>query len=177
MNIVNRIFCNISLLFGRTSETVFLFSLCLSLSCSLLLSAFFSLSLLLLSGCIPTSCVNNSILSVAFIAVNVSSSPNSAGFLFFPELLSMCILCGYQLGVCTFCPPWCFKWFFLLLSSSIWWSFCNGDCREDTGWAIHRSLPPKKNKQSCATLCSLNSQPRRGSLVLFTIKTSQSWPL
>lgn len=37
--------------------------------------------------------------------------------------------------------------FYLLLSSSIWWSFCNGDCREDTGWAIHRSLPPKKTKK------------------------------
>lgn len=43
MNIVNRIFCNISSLFGRTSDAVSFSSL--SLSLSLFSSAFFSLSL------------------------------------------------------------------------------------------------------------------------------------
>lgn len=124
VNIVNRIFCNISSLFGRTSDAVFSFSLfppsvCLSLSSPLR----FSLYLLLLSCCIPTSCVNNSILSAVFIAVNVLSPPDSAGivlpFSFF--LLHSCLVCVLyvirKLGVCTFCPPRCFKWVYLILSS------------------------------------------------------------
>lgn len=99
MNIVNRIFCNISSLFGRTSDAVFSFSLfppsvCLSLSSPLRLSLY----LLLSSCCIPTSCVNNSILSAVFIAVNVLSSPDAAGIVlpfsfFLHQLFGMCTLC------------------------------------------------------------------------------------
>lgn len=45
MNIVNRIFCNISSLFGRTSDAVFsLFPPSVCLSLSLLLCVFLSIS-------------------------------------------------------------------------------------------------------------------------------------
>lgn len=74
-----------------------------------------SLSLSLLSCCIPTSCVNNSMLSVVFIAVNVFSSPNSAGIF---QSCWVCVLYVVRkLGVCTFCPPWCFKRILFTLSS------------------------------------------------------------
>lgn len=98
-------------------------------------------------------------LSVVFLAVNVFSSPNSAGV--FSKLLSMCVLYVVRkLGVCTFCPPWCFKGFYLLLSFGelIAGSVVNGDHRdteEDTGWAVHRSLSPKN---ICYSVCSHGSQ-------------------
>lgn len=94
-----------------SSPSLFFLPQSVSLSLS---SLRFSLYLLLSSCCIPTSCVNNSILSAVFIAVNVLSSPDAAGivlpFSFFLHSCSVCVLYVIRkLGVCTFCPPRCFK--------------------------------------------------------------------
>lgn len=140
---------------------------------------------MLLSHCIPTSCVNNSILSAVFIAVNVLSSPYLAGIVFaFSFFLShsCSVLVLYvirKLGVCTFCPPQCFKWVYLLLSSGdpkVEWSGVMGwkwEFWRPPQISVNEKKKKKERKKSikiytCATLFT-----PKVTLVLFP---PQIWP-